>query len=117
MQNNRLFVGNLSYDWLTQELRKALTELFSQYGEVLEIRIPQHLDSGKHKGIAFVTMQDADSSEAAKNDLNNKLFGPDGDDSNSARPLHIDYAKPKEKRDFRNRGNDRSYKKRRRNNY
>jgi len=60
-------------------------------------------------------MQHANSLEAAKKDLNNKLFGPDGDNSDSARPLHIDYVKPKEKRE--NRGSNRSFKKRGRNDY
>lgn len=101
MQNNRLFVGNLSYDWTTNELEEALHEIFSAYGEVKEIHLPKHPDSGKHKGIAFITMEDADTANAAKEGLEGKPFGPDGEEGPSARPLHVDFAKPREKRDAR----------------
>jgi RNA recognition motif-containing protein len=101
MQNNRLFVGNLSYDWTTDELETALHELFSAYGKVEAIHLPKHMDSGRHKGIAFVTMDTPENASAAKEDLQDKPFGPDGDDGPQARPLHIDFARPREDRPSR----------------
>jgi RNA recognition motif-containing protein len=101
MQNNRLFVGNLSYDWSTQELEEVLQELFSKYGEVQEIHLPKHPDSGRHKGIAFITMESAEAAAAAKEELEGKPVGPDGDDADNARPLHVDYARPRERRNDR----------------
>ena len=98
MQNNRLFVGNLSYDWTTNELEEALRELFSEFGEVKEVHLPKFPDSGKHKGIAFITMGTAEQAEAAKEALEGQLFGPDGDDADNARPLHVDAARPRENR-------------------
>lgn len=96
MQNNQLFVGNLSYDWAIDDLEGALREIFSSYGQVVKVYLPRHLDSGKHKGFAFVTMQDGTAASAAKRNLENQLFGPNNHDSSSARPLHIDFARPRE---------------------
>jgi RNA recognition motif-containing protein len=96
MQHTRLFVGNLSYDWPTEQLHQALLELFSQYGQVLEIHIPKHPDSGKHKGIAFITMEDETAATNSKNGLDGQNFGPYGQTDNSARALHVDYARPKD---------------------
>lgn len=101
MQNNRLFVGNLSYDWSTEELETALRKLFSEFGEVSEIHLPKFPDSGKHKGIAFITMSEADAANTAKEELEGKPFGPDGDDADNARPLHVDFARPRENRNDR----------------
>ncbi len=101
MQNNRLFVGNLSYDWSTAELESALRDIFSEYGEVKEIHLPKFPDSGKHKGIAFITMEAAEAAKTAKESLEGKPFGPDGDDADNARPLHVDFARPRENRDDR----------------
>ena len=96
MQHTRLFVGNLSYDWPTEQLHQALLELFSQYGQVLEIHIPKHPGSGKHKGIAFITMEDETAATNSKNGLDGQNFGPYGQADNSARALHVDYARPKD---------------------
>jgi RNA recognition motif-containing protein len=99
MQKNRLFVGNLSYDWTTDELEEALNEVFAAYGEIKSIHLPKHPGSDRHKGIAFITLESEEAATAAKDELEGKPFGPDGDDAPNARPLHVDFARPRENRD------------------
>lgn len=40
-------------------MREALTEAFSTYGEVVNIRLPTDRDSGEMKGIGFIEFADA----------------------------------------------------------
>ena len=59
--NNKLFVGNLSYNVSEDELR----QIFSQYGEVTSVAIPKDRDTGRPRGFAFVEMQSQAAAEAA----------------------------------------------------
>lgn len=59
--NNKLFIGNLSYNVGEDELR----QLFGQYGEVVSAAIPKDRDTGRPRGFAFVEMQSQEAAEAA----------------------------------------------------
>ena len=58
--NNKLFVGNVSYD--TTELE--LQDLFAAHGAVEEVNLVTDRATGRPRGFAFVTMATAE--EAAK---------------------------------------------------
>jgi cold-inducible RNA-binding protein len=64
--NNKLFVGNLSFD-ITEA---ALEELFAQHGEVVSVAIPRDSDTGRQRGFGFVEMGSQAAAEAAIRALN-----------------------------------------------
>ena len=68
--NNKLFVGNLSYTVVEDELR----ELFGQYGEVTSAVVPKDRDTGRPRGFAFVEMQSQAAAEAAIKGLDGRQF-------------------------------------------
>ncbi len=58
-----IFVGNLSYEINEQDLN----EVFSKYGTVKRVNIPQERDTGRKRGFAFVEMEsEADEDKAIK---------------------------------------------------
>jgi RNA recognition motif-containing protein len=83
MQENKLFVGNLSYSVTSEELN----ELFSNYGEVVEAKVIER------KGFGFVEMSSKSEADEAKEALNGKDF--------SGRSLNVDAAKPPRSNDQR----------------
>jgi cold-inducible RNA-binding protein len=61
MQQNRLFVGNLSFN--TGE--EAIRDLFAQYGEVTKATLVTDRTTGRSRGFAFVEMtSDSDAAKA-----------------------------------------------------
>lgn len=84
--NNKLYVGNLS--WNTKE--DGLTELFSKYGTVTEVKIITDRNTGRSKGFAFVTFEKPEDADKAMAELNGKDI--DG------RPLKIAKALPQKER-------------------
>ncbi len=76
MPGNSLYVGNLSYSVTEEQLR----ELFSNHGEVKEIRMIPGRDFG------FVEMSSSSEAEAAKTALNGSDF--------EGRTLKVDEARP-----------------------
>lgn len=79
----KIYVGNLSFN-TSQE---ALEDLFSNYGTVSEVAIVTDRDTGRPRGFAFVTMDDAGAAKAIA-ELNNKEF--------EGRNLNVNEAKPRE---------------------
>lgn len=61
MQQNKLFVGNLAFS-ATQADVEAL---FSDYGELDEVRLITDRDSGRSRGFAFVTFAAQKDAESA----------------------------------------------------
>jgi len=51
-----IYVGNLPYDTTGQ----ILSEIFSEYGEVISARVITDRVTGRSKGFGFVEMNDAD---------------------------------------------------------
>ena len=79
----RLFVGNLSPDTSSDELR----DLFSGVGEVDSCQLITDRESGRSKGFAFVEMKSTDNANSAKEKLNGQdLHG---------KPLKVNDAKPR----------------------
>lgn len=64
MQGSRLYVGNLTYSVTEEQLR----ELFSNYGEVKEVRVIPGRDFG------FIEMSDSAEAEKAKEALDGSEF-------------------------------------------
>jgi cold-inducible RNA-binding protein len=83
---NRLFVGNLSYQTMQQDLE----EYFSQAGVVTSVNLMQDKVTGKSRGFAFVEF--ATDAEAAKaiEQFHNKDF--------QGRALTVNVARPREER-------------------
>lgn len=76
MQSNKLYVGNLNYEVADEELK----ELFSEYGEVKEVKIIGD------KGFGFVEMSSQAEAEKAKNELDGHEFKGRNLRVNEARP-------------------------------
>lgn len=83
MQGSKLYVGNLSYSVVNNELE----ELFSNYGEVREVKIIEG------KGFGFVEMSNQAEAEKAKDALNGSDF--------KGRSLRVDEARPRRNRQRR----------------
>lgn len=66
--NNKLFIGNLSF----KTTQQGLQELFSEYGEVVSVAIPQDRETGRQRGFAFVEMANQADAEAAIKALNGR---------------------------------------------
>lgn len=81
---NKLFVGNLSWDAGDAELE----ELFSQYGEVTSARVVTDKFTGKSRGFGFVEMGSDEMAQAAISALNEQDF--------LGRPISVSVARPKE---------------------
>ena len=69
--NNRLYVGNLSYDTTTDELRAC----FSEVGNVTDTHVVKDRETGRARGFAFVTMATEDEATHAVAQLNGAMFG------------------------------------------
>jgi cold-inducible RNA-binding protein len=59
--SNRLYVGNLSFRTDETALRNA----FSQFGEIVEIKIVLDRETGQSRGFGFVSMADANGARNA----------------------------------------------------
>lgn len=77
------YVVNLSYDTTFPTIREA----FAQYGEVTKVFVPKNRETGKAKGIAFVTMGSEAERDAAIEGLNESQM--------DERTVYVDKAKPR----------------------
>lgn len=84
--DNKLYVGNLSYDTTEESLRRA----FSQAGKVVAVDIIKDRDTGRTKGFAFVTMNTQEEAETAIKLLNEKSL--------DNRVIRVNIARPREER-------------------
>lgn len=84
--STKLYVGNLSFKAGNDEVR----DLFSQYGNVLDVALPMDRESGRPRGFAFVTMETADEAQKAIDGLNGQDF--------QGRDLQVNEARPPEPR-------------------
>lgn len=78
--NNRLYVGNLSYDVSQDSLRGC----FAEHGEVTDTHIVMDRDSGRPRGFAFVTMSSEAEATKVISSLNGAMF--------EGRPLRVNIA-------------------------
>ena len=68
--NTKLYVGNLAFNSTEDDL----TQLFSEFGTVTDVFIVKDKFSGRSKGFAFVTLETAESMNAAIEALNETEF-------------------------------------------
>ena len=86
MNENRLFVGNLSY----QTLENDLQDYFSQAGVVTSVNLMVEKMTGKSRGFAFVEFATAEEAKKAVEQLHGKEF--------QGRSLTVNIARPREER-------------------
>lgn len=78
----KLFIGNLSYNVTEDELR----DVFSQYGEITDLKIITDRMSGRSKGIAFITYATEEQAQAAIEAMHNQEIDGRAVIVNVARP-------------------------------
>jgi cold-inducible RNA-binding protein len=86
MSNNKLFVGNLSFNTTENDLQDA----FAAHGTVVEANLMTDRETGRPRGFGFVTMSTPQEAQAAITALNGASL--DG------RALTVNAAKPREER-------------------
>lgn len=86
MSNNKLFVGNLSFNTTENDLQ----DTFAAHGTVLEANLMMDRVSGRPRGFGFVTMGTQEEAQKAIDALNGASI--DG------RALTVNVAKPREER-------------------
>src|SRR5712664_2358257 len=86
MNQNRLFVGNLSYETMENDLQ----DYFSQAGVVTSVNLMLDKVSGKSRGFAFVEFATAEEANKAVEQFHNKEF--------QGRALTVNIARPREER-------------------
>jgi cold-inducible RNA-binding protein len=86
MNQNRLFVGNLSY----QTVENDLQEYFSQAGVVTTVNLMLDKVTGKSRGFAFIEFATAEEANKAVEQFHNKDF--------QGRTLTVNVARPREDR-------------------
>jgi RNA recognition motif-containing protein len=93
MNQNRLFVGNLSYETMENDLQ----DYFSQAGVVTSVNLMLDKVTGKSRGFAFVEFATAEEAAKAVEQFHNKEF--------QGRVLTVNVARPREERPARWSGN------------
>jgi RNA recognition motif-containing protein len=86
MSNNKLFVGNLSFNTTENDLQ----DTFAAHGTVVEANLMTDRMSGRPRGFGFVTMSTAEEAQKAVDALNGATL--DG------RNLTVNIARPREER-------------------
>jgi len=93
----KLYVGNLAFETTENDLQ----DLFEQHGTVNEVNLMMDRMTGKSRGFAFVTMNDAEQAKAAMSATNGKEL--------NGRPLNVNEARPREERPRSSNGSKRSF--------
>ncbi|CAG9311352.1 unnamed protein product [Blepharisma stoltei] len=120
-----LYITNLSYSAKEEDLQKT----FEDYGKIVDFKIIKDPISNKSRGFGFVTYENPEDADKAKNELNNsnvggrelrvekarrnKAYGPTpgkymGNDKYRRSPRRDRDYRDRD-RDFRNRSRDRDY--------
>jgi cold-inducible RNA-binding protein len=86
MSNNKLFVGNVSFDTTENDLQDA----FAVHGTVVETNLMMDRATGRPRGFAFVTMSTDAEAQTALTALNGKSVG--------GRALTVNVARAREER-------------------
>ena len=86
MSQTRLFVGNLSYQTMDQDLQ----DFFSAAGSVSSVNVMMDKFTGKSRGFAFVEFASSDDANKAVEMFHGKEL--------QGRPLTVNLARPREER-------------------
>ena len=89
---NKLFVGNLSFNTTENDLQ----DMFAAHGTVVEANLMMDRVSGRPRGFGFVTMSTQEEAQKAMGSLNGA--------SVDGRNLTVNVAKPREERSGGGRG-------------
>src|SRR4051812_20550805 len=92
MSNNKLFVGNISFDTTENDLQDA----FAAHGTVVETNLMMDRATGRPRGFGFVTMSTDEEAQQAMTAMNGKSVG--------GRDLTVNTARPREERSGSNGG-------------
>jgi RNA recognition motif-containing protein len=84
--NNKLFVGNLSFDTTENDLQDA----FAAYGTVTETNLMMDRMTNRPRGFGFVTMSSDEEAQQAITGLNGRDL--------SGRAITVNVARPREDR-------------------
>ena len=84
MENNKLFVGSISWNLTWQELKEA----FSEFGEVGFVKIVKDRETGRSRGFGFVEFESDDEGKAAEAGLDGKELG--------GRTIHVSQARERQ---------------------
>src|SRR3954447_15808913 len=84
--NNKLFVGNLSFNLTENDLQDA----FAAHGTVVEANLMMDRATGRPRGFGFVTMSTPEEAQKAIDALHGKDLG--------GRALTVNIARPREDR-------------------
>jgi len=95
MNQNRLFVGNLSFETMENDLQ----DYFSQAGAVTSVKVMLDRETGKSRGFAFVEFATPEEAVKAVEQFHSKEF--------QGRALTVNIARPREERAPRWSGNSR----------
>ena len=93
----KLYVCNLAFETTENDLQ----DLFEQHGTVNEVNLMMDRMTGKSRGFAFVTMNDAEQAKAAMSATNGKEL--------NGRALNVNEARPREERPRASNGSRRSF--------
>jgi cold-inducible RNA-binding protein len=85
MNNKKIYVGNLSFN----TTKDGLTEKFSEFGELVDVKVIENYETGQSKGFGFITFESEDGAQAALEMNGQELDG---------RPLRVNIAEDKPKR-------------------
>eukprot|EP00049_Salpingoeca_infusionum_P011763 m.206200 g.206200 ORF g.206200 m.206200 type:complete len:193 (+) comp15020_c0_seq1:81-659(+) len=82
-ENNKLYVGNLSFDSVEDDLRDE----FGRFGRLHDVYLPRSRSDGRLRGFGFVTFAHRADAEAAEADMNGKPF--------MGRDITVNFARPR----------------------
>jgi RNA recognition motif-containing protein len=95
--NNKLFVGNLSFNTTENDLQ----DTFAAHGTVTEANLMMDRATGRPRGFGFITMSTAEEAQNAVSALNGQSL--DG------RALTVNLARPREERSGTSSGGGRQF--------
>jgi RNA recognition motif-containing protein len=84
--NNRLYVGNLSF----QTTEETLLSTFAKFGEVTEVKLILDRETGRSRGFAFVSMGSEEAARKAIEEMNGAML--------DSRPLRVNEAEERRER-------------------
>ena len=86
MDKKKLFVGSLPWSLSSQYLK----DLFSPFGEIVDVVVISDSATGRSKGFGFVTFSTEESADKAQKEMNEKEV--------EGRNIIVNFAKPREER-------------------
>jgi RNA recognition motif-containing protein len=84
MSENKLYVGNLSFNTTDEQL----AQVFGEFGQVARASVVTDRETGRSRGFAFVEMATSEEANAAMEGLNGQMV--------EGRTLTVNIARPRE---------------------